>query len=108
MNLQKRSHLNFFASPDGIYIWVSVLPPRPKQTPISQSFLRMLMGVCWGLKSLPFPLYPLAQALDGLLFVNFLVEGAFSSVPFLVYACSLGLFLSVTCPRFSPQLPLAL
>lgn len=47
----------------------------------------------------PVPPNPLAQAPDGLLLLNFLVEGAFS---FLVHACSLGLSLSVPLPSPNP------
>lgn len=49
----------------------------------------------------PVPPTPLAQAPEGLLLLNFLVEWAFSSVPFLVHAC-LGLSLSFPPSPNSP------
>uniref|UniRef100_A0A2I3GBZ9 Uncharacterized protein n=1 Tax=Nomascus leucogenys TaxID=61853 RepID=A0A2I3GBZ9_NOMLE len=54
--------------------------------PLSQSFLQMLIGVCWNPKPLP-----RLQAPDGLLSCNFLGEETFSSFPFLVHPCTLVL-----------------
>lgn len=32
--------MNFCASPDGIYIWVSVIPPQPKEAQYSSYFFK--------------------------------------------------------------------
>uniref|UniRef100_A0A8D2G178 Uncharacterized protein n=1 Tax=Theropithecus gelada TaxID=9565 RepID=A0A8D2G178_THEGE len=65
--------------------------------PVSQSFLQMLIGVCWCLKPLP-----RLQAPDGLLSCNFLGEETFSSFPFLVHPCTL--VLSQPVPHVVPDL----
>lgn len=90
---------HFCASPEGIYFWVSVVPSQPKQVQyhmISSNADGGMLGPETTFLS-PLPLIPLAQAPNGLL-LNFLVEGAFSPVPFLVHACSLSLFLAHSPP----------